>query len=131
MDNVEVVGGSLDEQIGAILKASEAAVRAASKDAAKKTANDVAKMLKRTSPKRGGKYAKGWKVTYQDGGYVVHNSSRPSFTHLLENGHDIISNGKKVGRAKAEPHIQPAESAGKEAFTYYAEQEIERRLNNI
>ena len=131
MDNVTVVGGLLQDQIDDILKASDAAVRAASKDAAKKTAQDVVKRLKSTSPKRKGSYAKGWKSTYQDGGYVVHNSSRPGFTHLLENGHDIISDGKKVGRAKAEPHIEPAEQAGIAEFTYQVEKEIERRLENI
>lgn len=131
MDNVTVVGGLLQDQIGDILKNADAAVRAASKDAAKKTANDTAKRLKKTSPVRKGNYAKGWKVTYQDGGYIVHNASRPSFTHLLEFGHDVVADGHKVGRAKADPHIAPAESAGKEEFVFQVEKEIERRLNNI
>jgi hypothetical protein len=131
MDNVNVIGGSLSEQIGQIIKASDSAVRAAGKDAAKKTANDVAKTLKRTSPHKGGKYEKGWKVTYQDGGYIVHNSSRPGLTHLLENGHDLIAEGKKVGRTKAQPHIKPAEEAGIEEFVLVATKEIERRLKGI
>lgn len=129
MSNVTVVGGSLDEQVMNLLNASEAVVRAASKEAAKKAANDTMKRLKRTSPKKKGKYAKGWKVTYQDGTYIVHNSKLPGYTQLLEKGHDVISNGQKVGRAPAQPHIQPAEEAGAAAFVYLAEQYIERRLN--
>lgn len=129
MSNVTVKGGSLEDQISEMLSASEAVVRAASKDAAKKTASDVVKLLKRTSPKKKGKYAKGWKVTYQDGSYIVHNAKLPGYTQLLEKGHDVISNGQKVGRAQAQPHIEPAERAGADEFVYLAEQYVERRLN--
>lgn len=129
MSNVTVKGGSLEDQISEMLNASEAVVRAASKEAAKKTASDVVKLLKRTSPKKKGKYAKGWKVTYQDGSYIVHNAKLPGYTQLLEKGHDVISNGQKVGRAPAQPHIAPAERAGADEFVYLAEQYVERRLN--
>lgn len=129
MSNVTVKGGSLEDQISEMLSASEAVVRAASKEAAKKTAFDVVKLLKRTSPKKKGKYAKGWKVTYQDGSYIVHNAKLPGYTQLLEKGHDVISNGQKVGRAPAQPHIEPAERAGADEFVYLAEQYVERRLN--
>ena len=111
MSNVTVVGGSLDDQVMNLLNASEAVVRAASKDAAKKAANDTMKRLKRTSPKRKGNYAKGWKVTYQDGAYIVHNSKLPGYTQLLEKGHDVVVGGQKVGTAPAQPHIKPAEEA--------------------
>ena len=131
MENITVEGGSLDDLIAETMKASEAAVRAASKDAAKKAANDTAKRLKSTSPKRKGGYAKGWKVTFRDGGYIVHNSRFPGFTQLLEKGHDVVVNGKKVGRAKAEPHIAPAEQAGVEDFRYRIYEEVNRRLSEI
>lgn len=129
MSNVTVKGGSLEAQISEMLSTSEAVVRAASKDAAKKAANDTMKLLKRTSPKKRGTYAKGWKVTYQDGSYIVHNSKLPGFTQLLEKGHDVISNGQKVGRAPAQPHIAPAEKTGADEFVSLAEEYIERRLN--
>lgn len=129
MSNVTVVGGSLDDQVMNLLNASEAVVRAASKDAAKKAANDTMKRLKRTSPKRKGNYAKGWKVTYQDGAYIVHNSKLPGYTQLLEKGHDVVVGGQKVGSAPAQPHIKPAEEAGISEFVFLAEEYIERRLN--
>lgn len=131
MDNIEILGGTLDDQISSILKESEAAIRAAEKDAAKKTANDVVKKLKSSSPRRKGGYAKGWKVTYQDGTYIVHNSRFPGYTQLLEKGHDVVVNGKKVGHANGIPHIKPAEEAGVENFLYRTKEEIERRLSNI
>lgn len=129
MSNVTVVGGSLDDQVMNLLNASEAVVRAASKDAAKKAANDTMKLLKRTSPKRKGNYAKGWKVTYQDGAYIVHNSKLPGYTQLLEKGHDVVVGGQKVGHAPAQPHIAPAEKTGADEFVNLAEEYIERRLN--
>lgn len=131
MDNIDIIGGSLDEQIGGILRESEAAIRAAEKDAAKKAANDIVKRLKSSSPRRKGGYAKGWKVTYQDGVYIVHNSRYPGYTQLLEKGHDVVVNGKKVGHANGIPHIKPAEAAGVEDFLYRTREEIERRLSNL
>lgn len=131
MDNITVEGGSLDDLITETLKASEAVVRVASKEAAKKAANDTVKRLKVTSPKRKGGYAKGWKVTYRDGGYVVHNSRFPGYTQLLEKGHDVVVNGKKAGHARAIPHIAPAEQAGVEDFRYRIYEEVNRRLSEI
>lgn len=129
MSNVTVKGGSLEDQVMNLLNASEAVVRAASKDAAKKAANDTMKRLKKTSPKRKGNYAKGWKVTFQDGAYIVHNSKLPGYTQLLEKGHDVVVGGQKVGSAPAQPHIQPAEDSGISEFVFLAEEYIERRLN--
>lgn len=131
MDNIEVLGGTLDEQIRSILRDSEAAIRAAEKDAAKQAAKDIVKKLKSTSPRKKGGYAKGWKVTYQDGVYIVHNSRFPGYTQLLEKGHDVVVNGKKVGHANGIPHIKPAEEAGVDDFLYRTREEIERRLSNI
>lgn len=129
MSNVTIKGGSLEDQVMNLLNASEAVVRAASKDAAKKAANDTMKLLKRTSPKKKGTYAKGWKVTYQDGSYIVHNAKLPGYTQLLEKGHDVIAGGAKVGHAPAQPHIAPAEKTGADEFVNLAEEYIERRLN--
>lgn len=131
MDNIEVLGGTLDDQIRSILRDSEAAIRAAEKDAAKQAAKDIVKKLKSTSPRKKGGYAKGWKVTYQDGVYIVHNSRFPGYTQLLEKGHDVVVNGKKVGHANGIPHIKPAEEAGVDDFLYRTREEIERRLSNI
>ena len=128
MANVTVKGGSLDDLIGGILSESEAVVRAASKDAAKKTAQNTVRKLKATSPKRSGKYAKGWKSKYIDGSYIVYNSKLPGYTQLLEKGHDVVMYGKKVGHADAQPHIKPAEQEGIQEFEQKAIEEINRRL---
>lgn len=132
MSNVSFKGGSsLEDIIGETLEGAEATVILASKDAAKNAADFTARELKSTSPKGAtGKYAKGWSVKAQDGGYVVYNKKRYMLTHLLENGHDVIVNGKKVGRAKAHPHIKPAEQDGIKQFELWVKTEIERRLAN-
>ena len=62
-------------------------------------------------------------------GAIVYNASQPSLTHLLENGHDVISHGVKVGRARAIPHIKPVEEETKQYFEELIVDEIERRLS--
>lgn len=71
-------------------------------------AKECKQILTKTSPKRSGDYAKSWRVKKVNGYYVVYNT-KPGLTHLLEDGHDVIVNGKKVGRAPAHPHIKTAE----------------------
>lgn len=79
---------------------------------------DAVNELRRTSPKntkskKPGYYAKGWvyekgKRTYNfKSSGVVRNKNAPQLTHLLEYGHPIIRNGKKVGEAEAIEHIRP------------------------
>lgn len=55
-----------------------------------------------------GKYAKGWKVTTQEGrlytAVTIHNSL-PGLPHLLEHGHAKRGGGRVQGRA----HIAPVE----------------------
>lgn len=76
------------------------------------TARDAAQKLRATSPRApgGGEYAKSWAVKKERGRAVVY-SRAPHYrlTHLLENGHDVVRNGQKVGEAKAQPHIKPVE----------------------
>jgi hypothetical protein len=70
------------------------------KDAGK----EAAKELKETSPKRTGKYAKGWRSTVRKesavGAEVVVYNKIYRLTHLLEKGHavirDFIPHQKKV-----------------------------------
>lgn len=75
---------------------------------------DAVKKLKETSPSDSGDYAKNWsyktrKVMYNNV-YVIYNKA-PTYrlTHLLENGHDVVVNGQKVGRALPQVHIEPVE----------------------
>lgn len=84
---------------------------------------DAANELKNTSPKRTGKYRKGWRVKTQKGnGYVdciVHNGTRWQLTHLLEKPH-ATRNG---GRTNPQVHIKPVEEK--------AVREYQREVENI
>lgn len=87
----------------------------------KEVAKETAKQLKTTSPKRYGNYAKSWGTTptvkgkhaYKE---TVHNKKHYRLTHLLEFGHAF----KNGGRARAFPHIKPAEDQ--------AIKELEKRI---
>ena len=77
------------------------------------TSREAAQKLRTESARThgNGEYAKNWAVKKERGRAVVYNRA-PTYrlTHLLENGHDIIRNGKKVGEYRpAEKHIKPVE----------------------
>lgn len=92
-------------------------------DAMKSTAEDAVAKLKATSPKRRGKYARGWKVKKSKGTYIVHNTQY-QLTHLLENGHDIVSWGRKTGHFEGKPHIKPVND-------WVAEEVVKRIEDNL
>ena len=76
--------------------------------------------LKNNSPKRTGKYAKGWKIDKKKGyGYVnciIHNKTNYQLTHLLEKPH-ASRNG---GIVSPKVHIKPVEE--------YVNKEYQRRV---
>jgi hypothetical protein len=78
---------------------------------------DGIKQLKRKSPRRTGKYAKGWTRKKQGEGYVVHNKVY-QLTHLLEHGHAKKDGGRVAGKS----HIRPVEEKMVKKF----EERIER-----
>lgn len=102
------VGEQLVDILDEVGKGAEKAYREASAAVAK----DTTQRLKNTSPKRpgGGDYARGWRVKkLSDNALVIHNATNYQLTHLLENGH-VVRNAKGIyGRARAIPHIAPAE----------------------
>ena len=69
-------------------------------------AKEAKEKLKQDSPERTGKFAKGWSIQHKKGEYVVYNKEAWQ-THLLENGHDIVSNGQKVGHVEGKKFIAP------------------------
>lgn len=89
------------------------------------------KTLKATSPQgsgpQAGTYAKGWSVKKSKDGAVIYNRTNPGLTHLLEKGHDIIRNGRKVGEAAAQPHIKAVEEQVAEEMV----EEITKELGNL
>lgn len=75
-----------------------------------KAAKDAAKRLKQASPKKTGKYAKGWTTKVETGrtwvSATVHGKSGTyQLAHLLEHGH-ATRNGGRVG---GKTHIKPVE----------------------
>lgn len=128
MDNVTVKGGSIDEVVAEAFKVTEAVANQAAITCADKAAKHAVSLL-RSAIGGTGKYSRGWKVKREKDGAVVYNASQPSLTHLLENGHDIIRNGQKVGRARAIPHISVAEEFANRKFEQLITEEIQRRLS--
>lgn len=94
----------------------------------KEGAQNASKTLQRESPADEGDYAKSWswKQEKKTGNYVVYNKDHYRLTHLLENGHDIVAWGKKVGHVKAHPHIKKVEDLTRQWVT----SELEDRLSN-
>ncbi len=83
------------------------------KSAVRKAANTVRDDIKATAPRRTGRYAESWttsKTKENSTGLTmtVYSPSRYMLAHLLEFGH-ALRNG---GRARAFPHIAPAEEHG-------------------
>lgn len=82
--------------------------------------------LRKTSPKKTGAYARNWAVTTtenpRNGVYTatVHNKKHYRLTHLLEYGHAFVNGG----RARAFPHIKPAEQNAVRQFTQKVEEAI-------
>lgn len=77
----------------------------------------------RLSPKDSGEYGRGWDYGFEDDGLgglsvIVHNSSKPSLTHLLEKGHMQRDGGWTDAREHIEPTFERASKL------------LERRLRN-
>lgn len=111
----------LSSEVGAVLSMYAQNVHTETEKWLEQTARETAKDLKQTSPKRSGKYAQGWTAVKRNGHWVVCNKKRPGLAHLTESGHPIIRNGVVVGRAKANPHIKPAEERAAERVRELAE----------
>lgn len=86
---------------------------------------EAVKKLNQTSPinpKSGGKhgkhYAKDWYIDNKNKkhhSHIIIANRQYQLTHLLENGHDIIRNGRKVGYYAGFKHIKPVEEWAKSA----------------
>lgn len=106
----QVIG--IDKFADEIQKIAEGYVEEVNKAVAEvlpKVGKDAVKELKQTSPKKTGRYAKGWtsKVEKErlSTSISIYNKDRYQLTHLLEKGHAKVNGG----RVPAHPHIKPAE----------------------
>lgn len=92
-----------------------------------KTAKNGASKLKKTSPKRTGSYAKGWRVKTEKGfGFInctIHNATDYQLTHLLENEHLTRNGGKYTPKNK---HIKPVHDECVEEF----ENDVKKIIEN-
>ena len=119
---------SIDDMADEIMKGMEEYLnlsQAVVKAAVRKTATSVKKEIQSNAPVKTGAYKKSWtmKKTAEDSHQfqiTVYSKNHYWLTHLLERGH-ALRNG---GRARAFPHIAPAEQNGVEML----KSELEKNL---
>ncbi len=128
MDNIKIKGVTLDKAIAEAHGLVEAVVIEASVTCSQKAARHCVQLLKTALIGGTGKYRRGWKIKREDRGAIVYQSSQPSLTHLLENGHDVVRNGVKIGETRPIPHIKPAEELSNKYFEEIVLKELQRRL---
>ena len=105
--------GSVTAQMGKILDEYSDKVKDVTNDAINSVSKESVSKLKNTSPKKSGKYARGWTVKKERGSggintVTVHNRVY-QLTHLLENGHIVRNKKGTYGRAPGIKHIAPVE----------------------
>lgn len=128
MNNITIKGASINKAVAEAHGLAEAVVIEASVKCSEKAAKHCVQLLKTALIGGTGKYRRGWKVKKEDRGAIVYQAAQPGLTHLLENGHDIIRNGVKIGEARAIPHIQAAEELSNKYFEEIVIDELKRRL---
>ena len=88
-------------------------------------AKEAVKKLKKTSPKRSGKYSRSWTQRTEKSRMTVTStvySTQPGLPHLLEYGH-ALRNG---GRSKPDVHIAPVEQWVNKEVVERIEEALER-----
>ena len=124
IDLYSEVGKIMDD----ISDSCNGAMEVATERAAKYAVKELKKFKTNKSHMATGKYSAGW--TYARNGmnrFTVHNKKSYQLTHLLENGHDIIKNGRKVGYSEPIKHIKPVEEVTGEAINQYLFEELKKR----
>lgn len=116
---------NMSSEIMDILSEYSETVNEKTKNTTDIVSKNCVKELQSTSPKRTGKYRKGWtrskiSETASKVEYIVHNPKHYTLTHLLENGH-VKKDG---GRTKSTPHIAPAEEKAVAEFEKLIKEEL-------
>ena len=113
--------GSVEIQMKKLLDQVDKEVQKAMDVGMKQVAKEAVSKLKSSSPRKTGKYARGWTTKQIDkNGIVIHNSKHYQLTHLLENGHVIRNKKGTYGRTSGIKHIAPVEE--------WASEELPRRI---
>lgn len=100
----------ITDQLANVVQQYASSVRQGIENALKGVGEEAKKKVKASSPRRSGKYSRGWRVDFQNDGEhircVVHQKN-PTYrlTHLLEEGHKT----RNGSRTKAQPHIRAVE----------------------
>lgn len=109
MANKTILSVDLEKEVMKLLNDYGDVITDALAEIVPEVAEETAKELKATSPKKTGKYAAAWTSKVEKKRlYVtatVYNDGHAQLTHLLEHGHPMPHGG----RARAIPHIEPAE----------------------
>lgn len=113
---------SLQKQVNEVLAQYTKDVDSTMEKVFKDTAKEAKQKLQEDSPGHGA-YAKGWSIRQTKGNYVIYNKEY-YLTHLLENGHDVVAYGRKVGHASPQKHIAPVEKWVKEEVMKRLEDEL-------
>ena len=117
-----MAGIDLERAVRDILQDYSVEVSKAAAEAVQEVAKEATKKLRQTSPKRKGRYAKGWtgkveKTATTVDATVYGKTGTYQLAHLLEHGHARRGGGRNVGGIE---HIKPVEE--------WAIKEVEKRI---
>ena len=117
-----MAGIDLERAVKDILQDYSVGVSKAAAEAVQEVTKEATKKLRQTSPKRKGRYAKGWtgkveKTTTTVEATVYGKTGTYQLAHLLEHGHARRGGGRKVDGIV---HIKPVEE--------WAISEVEKRI---
>lgn len=109
----------MTQAIGEILQTFNHSVETLVDEAAVEVGKAGAADLRKISPRRSGKYAKGWTYKKTKKGTVYIYNKKYQLTHLLEKGHRTVKISGKYGQKSqttAIPHISTVEQEVAENF---------------
>ena len=92
-------------------------------DVMSSVAKEAKQKLKDDSPENTGTFANSWAIQHNKGEYIVYNKEGWK-THLLENGHDIVAGGQKVGHVEGKHFMKPINDWVSEEVTKRLEEKL-------
>ncbi len=97
--------------------------------AVEETSRSALAKVREKSPKRTGRYRKGWRRVLEKAGIqghktkaIIYNATDGPRVHLIESGHQKVGGGRVEGI----PHVRPAEELAAELLPRLVEQELRR-----